>query len=62
MYESLGPLQSLLREYDFPFYVLDANTVDEYTPEESVDGRAVLDKCSYMLADIDRIGDTIVFD
>jgi len=31
-------------------------------PEELVDGRAVLDKRLYTLADIDRIGDTIVFD
>ena len=50
------------KEYDFLFYVLDAKTVDEHTPEELVDGRAVLDKRLYTLANIDRIGDTIVFD
>ncbi len=62
IYGGFGFLQSLLKEYDFLFYVLDAKTVDEHTPEELVDGRAVLDKRLYTLADIDRIGDTIVFD
>ncbi len=50
MYGGFGFLQSLLKEYDFLFYVLDAKTVDEYTPEELVDGRAILlDKRLYML-------------
>ena len=62
MYGGFGFLRSLLKEYDFLFYVLDAKTVDEHTPEELVDGRAVLDKRLYTLANIDRIGDTIVFD
>lgn len=62
IYGGFGFLQSLLKEYDFLFYVLDAKNVDEHTPEELVDGRAVLDKRLYTLADIDRIGDTIVFD
>ena len=49
MYGGFGFLRSLLKEYDFLFYVLDAKTVDEHTPEELVDGRAILDKRLYML-------------
>ena len=50
MYGGFGFLRSLLKEYDFLFYVLDAKTVDERPPpEELVDGRAILDKRLYML-------------
>lgn len=55
-------LEATLSFCDILIYILDAKTVDEHTPEELVDGRAVLDKRLYTLADIDRIGDTIVFD
>lgn len=32
MYGGFGFLRSLLKEYDFLFYVLDAKTVDERSP------------------------------
>lgn len=43
------------------FFILDAKTVDESTPEELTDGRAILDKIYYYYDDIQRLGTHLVY-
>lgn len=59
MYGGFGFLRSLLKEYDFLFYVLDAKTVDERPPLKSWLTVGPYWTNVYICY---RIGDMIVFD
>lgn len=57
-----GCLERNLDDCDFLIYVLDAETVALCTPEELSDGRAILEKRLYTLADINKVGTTLVYE
>lgn len=55
-------LEYYLESADIIFFVLDPQVIAESTPEELMDGRAILKKFYYTLDDIKKTGDTLVFE
>ena len=55
-------LEYYLESADIIFFILDPLIVAESTPEELVDGRAILRKFYYTLDDIKETGDTLIFE
>lgn len=55
-------LEYYLKNNDLIFFVLDAQVVAESTPEELVDGHAVMKKFYYTLESIKTIGYTLVYE